>query len=115
MTDDTVSAAAVPAPVQALVDAINAGDTEAFVAAFTDDGYVDDWGRVLRGRDGVRSWAATDAIGQGAQITVLQASTDGDVTDIHFDWRSRRFSGESDAIVTVDGDLVASFRIPPHS
>lgn len=45
----------VPAPVQRVVDAINAADTDAFVAAFTDDGFVDDWGRVLRGPEGVRS------------------------------------------------------------
>ncbi|RYJ04773.1 MAG: nuclear transport factor 2 family protein, partial [Actinomycetales bacterium] len=50
------SEAPVPAPVSAVVDAINAGDTDAFVAAFTADGQVDDWGRVLKGPDGVRSW-----------------------------------------------------------
>lgn len=61
----------VPAPVQAVVDAINAADTEAFVNAFTADGYVDDWGRV--------------------------------------------FNGESSAFVTVAGDKVQGFRIPPHA
>ena len=30
----------IPAPVAALVDAINAADTDAFVAAFIDDGFV---------------------------------------------------------------------------
>ncbi len=100
--------------MQAVVDAVNAADTEAFVAAFAPDGAVDDWGRVLRGHDGVRSWAATDAIGQEARMTVLSATTDGDVTTIEFDWRSNRFNGTSTAIVTVDGDRVSSFRIPPH-
>lgn len=33
----------LPAPVQAMIDAINAGDTDAFVAAFTADGFVSDW------------------------------------------------------------------------
>lgn len=104
----------LPGPVQAVVDAINAADTDAFVDAFTPDGSVDDWGRVLRGPDGVRSWAGTDAIGMEAQMTVLSAETDGDTTRIHFNWVSRRFTGESDAIVVVDGDKVASFTIPPH-
>ena len=54
----------LPGPVQAVVDAINAADTDAFVAAFTEDGFVSDWGRVLNGADGIRSWADTDAIGQ---------------------------------------------------
>jgi len=52
----------LPPPLQAPVDAINNADTEAFVAAFTDDGYVDEWGRVLRGGEGVRRWAESDAI-----------------------------------------------------
>lgn len=104
----------LPAAVQAVVDAINAGDTEAFVAAFTEDGYVDDWGRVLRGADGVRSWADTDAIGMNAQMRALEASTEGDVTEIRFSWQSDRFNGESKAFVTVAGDRVSSFVIPAH-
>lgn len=104
----------LPAPVQAVVDAINAADTEAFVEAFAADGYVDDWGRVLRGPDGVRSWAGSDAIGAGAQMTVLAAETDGDTTRLRFGWQSNVFNGESDGIFVVDGDKVASFTIPPH-
>lgn len=103
----------LPAPVQAVVDAINTGDMEAFVDAFAADGSVDDWGRVLSGPDGIRSWGETDAIGQNAQMTVLSAETAGPTTTMHFYWSSDRFNGESDAIVTVEGDKVASFRIPP--
>lgn len=44
-----------PAVVERFVAAINEADTDAFVDCFTDDGYVDDWGRVLRGPQGVRS------------------------------------------------------------
>ncbi|UOR01774.1 nuclear transport factor 2 family protein [Leucobacter allii] len=105
----------LPQAVQRLVDAINAADTEAFVAAFTDDGYVDDWGRVLSGPAGVRSWAETDAIGAGARMTVLEASTSDDVTELRFGWSSRVFNGESSAFATVRDDRVAAFRIPPHA
>lgn len=104
----------IPAPVQAVVDAINDADTEAFVAAFTPEGFVSDWGRVLRGPEGVRSWAGSDAIGMGAQMTVLSAETEGDTTRMRFGWSSRRFNGESDGIFVVEGDRVASFTIPPH-
>lgn len=103
----------VPAPVQAVVDAINAADTEAFVGAFTPDGVVNDWGRVLTGAEGVRSWAETDAIGVGAAMTVLSATTEGAVVEIRFDWRSHKFNGQSTAFVTLRGDKVAEFRIPP--
>ncbi|WP_136050666.1 nuclear transport factor 2 family protein [Microbacterium sp. K36] len=103
----------LPAPVQAMVDAINAGDTEAFVAAFTPDGFVSDWGTVKAGADGVRGWADSDAIGAGARMTVLSAATDGDTTRIRFGWSSRVFNGESDGIFVVHGDRLASFTIPP--
>ena len=104
----------VPAPVQALVDAINSGDEQAFVDAFTEDGSVDDWGRVLEGREGVSSWAESDAIGQSAQMVVKEATTEEGTTELFFDWRSNRFNGTSRAFVTVEGDKVKRFRIPSH-
>ena len=36
---------APPAPVARLLQAANDHDTDAFLAGFTDDGIVDDWGR----------------------------------------------------------------------
>lgn len=104
----------IPAAIRSLVDAINSADTEAFVEAFAPDGLVDDWGRVLRGPEGVRSWAQSDAIGAGARMTVLEASTAGDVTEMRFSWESRVFNGESRAVVAVVDGKVVSFRIPPH-
>lgn len=103
----------LPEPVQRFAAAINAGDTEAFVELFTADGYVDDWGRVLRGHEGVRSWAGSDAIGAGAQMTILSGEVDGDVVRTHFSWSSRVFNGESDGIFTLAGEKIAGFQIPP--
>lgn len=108
-----MSEQAVPAQVQAMIDAINTADTDAFVAAFVADGYVSDWGTVKAGPAGVRSWADSDAIGAGARMTVLEAMTEGDTTRIRFAWQSTVFNGESDGIFVVDGDRLASFTIPP--
>ena len=108
-----MSEISVPGPVQSMVDAINAADTEAFVDAFAPDGFVSDWGTVKTGPDGVRSWADSDAIGAGARMTVLTAETEGDTTRIRFGWSSRVFNGESDGIFVVRGDKLASFTIPP--
>lgn len=104
----------VPSEVQAMVDAINAADTEAFVAAFADDGFVDGWGRRLAGAEGVRSWAGSDAIGAGAQMTVLSAETSGDTTTVRFGWSSSVFNGESNGIFVVRDGKLASFTIPPN-
>lgn len=103
---------AVPAPVAAFVGAINGADTEAFVALFDEDGFVDDWGTQYRGHAGVRRWAGSDAIGAGAQMTLLDARTEEDVTTTRFAWSSRVFNGESAGIFTVRGDRLASFVIP---
>lgn len=102
----------LPPPIKAVVDSINNGDASALVAAFTPDGVIDDWGRVLRGPRGIASWAETDAIGQNARIAVTAATTNGAVTEIKFDWRSNRFNGESHAFVTIADDKVREFRIP---
>ena len=109
-----MSDSSVPAPVQALIDAINDADADAFVAAFTADGFVSDWGTVKAGPEGVRAWADSDAIGAGARMTVLSAETDGDTTRIRFGWSSRVFNGESDGVFVISGDRLASFTIPPH-
>lgn len=108
-----MSQPALPTPVQAMIDAINAADTDAFVAAFAPDGFVSDWGNVKSGPAGVRGWADSDAIGAGAQMTVLNTDTEGDTTRIRFGWSSRVFNGESDGIFVVAGDKLASFTIPP--
>lgn len=107
--------ASVPAPISQFVAAINAADTEAFVDLFTEGGFVNDWGRVLEGHEGVRSWAGSDAIGMGAQMQLLTAHVDGDTVTVTFGWRSRRFNGESTGIFTIAGDKLAGFTIPPHA
>lgn len=98
--------------LQSAINAINAGDEEAFVAAFSPIGIVNDWGRILKGTDGVRSWARSDAIGAKARMTVLEATTTGDTTHIVFDWKSSVFNGRSEAYVTILDGLITEFRIP---
>ncbi|WP_426241466.1 nuclear transport factor 2 family protein [Nocardioides sp. LHG3406-4] len=60
-----------PAAIREFIDATNAGDSDAFVAAFTDDAYLNDWGREFRGHDGVRAWDSTDNIGVQAHFDLL--------------------------------------------
>ena len=102
-----------PTPVEAFVKAINDADTDAFVALFAPDGLVDDWGTFYRGRDRVRDWAGSDAIGAGARMTLLGVSTEGAVTTVRFGWRSRVFTGQSTGIFTLGDAGIESFVIPP--
>jgi hypothetical protein len=64
---------ALPAPIQEFVDATNAGDTKRFLAVFTDDAYLSDWGREFHGVDGVASWNQTDNIGMDSRFAVVSA------------------------------------------
>jgi hypothetical protein len=62
----------VPAPVQRLLDAANAGDVDIFLGTFTDDGVVDDWGREFRGADRIRAWSDEEFIGKRVTLDVTQ-------------------------------------------
>ena len=59
----------VPEPVARALAAANANDTEAFLACFTRDGVVDDWGREFRGADEIRAWSDREFIGCASRST----------------------------------------------
>ena len=61
----------LPEAIRMFVDATNSGDADAFAGAFTDDAYLNDWGREFTGRDGVRRWDSTDNIGKQSHFEVL--------------------------------------------
>lgn len=103
----------LPAAVGRLVTAINEGDTDAFVDCFAHDAFIDDWGTVYDGHEGIRRWARTDAIGANATMTVVTAVTHGSKTHVRFGWTSEVFNGESTGIFDVKNDRIAGFTIPP--
>jgi ketosteroid isomerase-like protein len=70
----------LPHAIRNFIDATNAADSEAFVAAFTNDAYLIDWGREFHGHDGVRSWNHTDNIGVHAHFDV-EAIKRGSIPD----------------------------------
>lgn len=93
----------LPAPVREVVEAANAGDTDAFLAAFTPTtGYVTDWGREYHGADAIRQWSDDKFIGQNIRISVIFA-----------------YGGDHDEIVALahitrdgfDGPCTYTFRV----
>jgi ketosteroid isomerase-like protein len=107
---DTDPPAAVPAAIQEFIDATNAADTERFVGVFTDDAYLNDWGREFHGPDGVRSWNETDNIGMKSHfdfISVEPGSGSGEYTAT-IKVTSNRFNGTGPFKFTVRDDKVAS-------
>ncbi|WP_433340064.1 nuclear transport factor 2 family protein [Streptomyces sp. CA-253872] len=72
----------LPDAIRAFVDATNTGDSDAFVAAFTADAYLNDWGREFHGHEGVRSWDSTDNIGVHSHFDVVSLAP-GEGPDEH--------------------------------
>ncbi|MGZ0152567.1 nuclear transport factor 2 family protein [Kribbella sp. WER1] len=101
----------IPAPVQRALDAIDALDTAAFVAAFAADGYVDDWGREFRGHERIRGWSDNELIGKQATFTDTQVSTPGNPVTILTQVGGNGFNGPSHFTFAVEGDLLASMTI----
>jgi ketosteroid isomerase-like protein len=102
-----------PTAIRAFIEATNAGDSEAFVAAFTPDATLDDWGRAFSGHDGVRSWDRTDNIGVQAHFDLL-AIEPGEAPDSYvatITVSGNGYNGTGAMVFTVRGDLVSDLRI----
>lgn len=105
----------VPAAIRAFVDATNAGDSEAFVAAFTEDAFLSDSGREFVGHEGVAAWDQSDNIGQRTHFDLLGVKPGiGDQQLIATVLISGDgFTGTSDLEFTVRGHRVTRLVIAP--
>lgn len=63
----------LPEAIRTFIVATNEGDSDAFVAAFTPDAYLNDWGREFHGHSGVAQWNRTDNIGVQAHFDLVSA------------------------------------------
>ena len=52
----------------------NGNDPAGFIAMFDKDAVVDDAGRIIRGRDAIREWAASDIFAAKVNFDALDAS-----------------------------------------
>jgi hypothetical protein len=101
----------LPKPVQALVDAANRGDTPAFLAGFTPDGVVDDWGREFRGPADIQGWSDAEFIGVEVALEVEEVELDGTRTIVAATVGGNGFNGPSTFTFTTVGGLVSRMMI----
>jgi hypothetical protein len=97
-----------PAPVARLLAASNQHDTDAFIASFTHDGVVDDWGREFSGAAAIRGWSEREFI--GADV-ILESATTGNETTISAEVGGRGYNGPSHFTFTVRDRLVSRMTI----
>ena len=101
----------LPAPVQRLLRAANRGDIDGFLAGFTDDGVVDDWGREFVGHDAIRGWSDREFIGVQVALTLHSVATgDGEVS-VEADVGGNGFNGPSTFKFSLAGDAIARMTI----
>ena len=100
-----------PVPVARLLQAANGHDTDAFLASFTDDGVVDDWGREFAGPDAIRGWSDKEFVGVAVTLEILSVTTEGDTTTVAAQVGGSGFNGPSRFAFAVRDGLVARMTI----
>lgn len=103
----------VPSAVQRMIDATNAGDHEAFVAAFAPDAVLVDWGKEFEGREGIASWDSSDNIGRQAHFEIVESVAEGDVWIVTLAVTGGGFNGESGFRFEFADDLISRLEIQP--
>jgi ketosteroid isomerase-like protein len=105
----------LPPAVRTFVDATNAGDSDAFVAAFTPDAVLDDWGRTFAGHDGIARWNVTDNIGKRSHFEPVSAEETGTpgVWTVVLTVTGDGYNGTGPLTFTLDGDRIARLVISP--
>jgi hypothetical protein len=105
----------VPASITAFIDATNAGDSDAFVASFAEDGTLDDWGRVARGHDGIREWDRTDNIGRQSHFELVDIAEEAEPGTylVHLEVTGNGFNGTSPFRFTLREGLIQCVVIVP--
>lgn len=101
----------IAGPVAAFVAAINRHDEDAFLDAFTQEGSVDDWGRIFTGRDAIKRWSDKEFIGAKGTMTPEQVFEEARQTVVIAAWRSNWANGRSRFAFQVEGDKIKRMTI----
>jgi hypothetical protein len=101
----------VPEAVARAVAAANANDIGAFLASFTPDGVVDDWGREFTGPDAIRGWSDREFIARKVSLEIRAITQDGNATTITAQVGGEGFNGPSHFTFLVEDGRVARMTI----
>jgi ketosteroid isomerase-like protein len=97
----------LPAPIQEFIDATNRGDTEALLAAFAEDAYLSDWGRVFNGHAGIANWNQTDNIGKQAHFDLVSFREVEGGYGVTLKVSGNGYNGTGEMIFTLAGEKIA--------
>ncbi len=97
---------AIAHPIQRMIDATNSADTQAFLACFTADAYLEDWGRGFTGRDEIARWNQTDNIGRQAHFVALGSHEVDGKQIVTLEVTGNGYNGTGDIEFTIGDDLI---------
>jgi hypothetical protein len=97
--------------IRSLLDAANDGDLSAFLAGFTDDGVVDDWGREFRGTAQIQAWSDAEFIGKQVSLAVEGIEQHDGETVVTAQVGGAGFNGPSHFTFHVAGERVSRMTI----
>jgi ketosteroid isomerase-like protein len=102
----------LPAPVRKAINAVNTGDTAAFLALFDpNSGCVTDCGRQFRGTQAIQSWSNNEFIGQKVklQVATFHLTGEGD-TVVVAEVGGFGFKSPNAFTFHVDGEVLTNMR-----
>ncbi|WP_125546755.1 nuclear transport factor 2 family protein [Levilactobacillus lindianensis] len=104
----------LPAAITAFINTTNASDSAGFVALFTPDAVLNDWGTEYHGTDGIASWNQTDNIGKQSHFELADfRQTDPQTWIVDIVVTGNGFNGTSPFQFTVSQDHLQEVKILP--
>ena len=104
-------------PVKNFITATNNHDTKAYLAQFTSDADITDWGHHYQGAKGLLDWNTTDNIGVNATMKVISVNAierdglSGQAVQINV--KSDKFNGCGLIQFYLEGNLIRRIVIEP--
>lgn len=108
---EKMAASTLPAPVDALVKAVNDGNTALFLSLFAPSGTVDDWGRRFVGSQAIRTWSDQEFIGAKGTLTVKSVRQADGLVSVQAGWTSEAYSGDSLFVFVIADGKIREMRI----
>jgi ketosteroid isomerase-like protein len=96
----------LPAAIADFFDATNEGDRDRFLAAFSSDAVLDDWGRTFEGRQGIGRWNDTENMGANSRFEVTGATEKNGVVLVSVVVTGDGYNGGGTVAFTLEGDLI---------
>ncbi|KRK36307.1 nuclear transport factor 2 family protein [Levilactobacillus parabrevis] len=104
----------LPAAIAAFITATNAADSDQFVAQFTPDAVLDDWGTTYNGPTEIAKWNQTDNIGKQSHFELEDFTQDNAMTwTVQLNVTGNGFNGTSPFRMTIKDDLLVRVEILP--